>query len=179
MSVYLFTIVIDGEGGTSEGAVVVEQGTGEDGSGHSNGRPPEGEEEGTEDGSGKEAGQGGGSGDSEDISPTESGDTEEGEGVSSEWTQSSSEVESLGWIRGLHILPIVHIVPHLPTPPPSSPSSTSTSSSLWDATRGSAADGDLDQLLAELEVCMCVYTYTYVHETEIYILTVLYRYILI
>ena len=95
---------------------------------------------------------------SEDISPTESTETEEV--VSSEWTQSGSEAESLSWIRALHILPVVHELPSLPTPPPASPSSTSTSSSLWDLRRGSTVNVDLDHLMVELKVgelvCVCV-----------------------
>jgi len=81
----------------------------------------------------------------EEISPTDSGETEE-EGVSSEWTQSGSEVESLGWIRDLHLLPMV-------TPPPTSPTSTtSTSSSLWDLRRNSSIIADLDHLIADVQV---------------------------
>ena len=87
----------------------------------------------------------------EEISPTDSGETEEG--VSSEWTQSGSEVESLGWIRDLHLLPMVHALPPVPTPPPTSPTSTcSTSSSLWDLRRNSTIIADLDHLIADVQV---------------------------
>lgn len=92
-------------------------------------------------------------GDSEETSssPTEttvtSGETEEG-GGSSESTQSKLELETLGWIRGFHIVPMVHSITMLPSTQ-STLSPASSSSSLM---ASSMEEVDLNNLLADLEV---------------------------
>ena len=80
-----------------------------------------------------------------------SGETEEG--GSSESTQSKGELESLGWIRSIHIIPVIHSVCMLPASlPPDSPTSiSSTSSSLLPS---SMEEVDLENLLTDLEVLM-------------------------
>ena len=70
---------------------------------------------------------------------------------------SKVELEALGWVRGIHVLPMHHAVPAVlaALPPPTSPSGSSTSSSTFSSlVMPGAEEVDLDSLLLDLEVCV-------------------------